>query len=204
MNIFYNAEYTGLNEDADLISMGFVAETGQKLYIEFLDVPEYLASDYAISNVYPHTYFYSGQAVKGAEDAEEYNYSYFLTCKGHADTILMNWFKALLTNENDRIQLISYCSHYDFCLFSNLFRGKFPANIINPMCYDLFYTVMKHNQLFNKSTPLYERVAKMLSCDPENFAIEDLSLNAPGYPKQHSLYFAELIKQIYDKLECVE
>ena len=37
MNVFFDTEFSGLNSDPRLLSIGLVADTGEELYIEFVD-----------------------------------------------------------------------------------------------------------------------------------------------------------------------
>lgn len=49
--VFFDTEFTGLQQDTDLISIGFVAEDGEELYIELNDFREEKLDDWLRENV---------------------------------------------------------------------------------------------------------------------------------------------------------
>lgn len=53
MRIFYDTEFTKLNAWAQLLSAGFVTETGQEFYIEFDGVGRHECSEFVLDVVYP-------------------------------------------------------------------------------------------------------------------------------------------------------
>lgn len=211
MNVYFNAEYTGTNKDATLISLGCISETGKKLYIEFIDIPSYLVTPYVRDVVFQDTYIHQRSKLVHTSDeglelgkkaAEKYEYQYWITCKGHANTILLTWFKALLDDapKGERIQLVSYCSHYDSVLLFNLFNGDLPISILNPYCYDIFKDVMFYVNYDKRKTPLYKKVENALSINFNKYATEYFGILLPDYDKEHSLYCAEVIKRVYDRI----
>lgn len=51
--IFFDCEFTGLEDDADLLSGGFVTQEGQALYFERTDYDPLKLSDYVEENILP-------------------------------------------------------------------------------------------------------------------------------------------------------
>ena len=51
MRIFFDTEFTGLRKDTTLISIGLVAESGDKFYAEFTDYNEKMCDDWIRHNV---------------------------------------------------------------------------------------------------------------------------------------------------------
>lgn len=53
MNIFFDTEFTDLSKQASLISVGFVSETGNELYLESADFAEHECSPFVMEHVLP-------------------------------------------------------------------------------------------------------------------------------------------------------
>lgn len=53
MRIYFDTEFTSLDDDADLISAGFIAESGAELYVEITDFRLDACSGFVKTNVLP-------------------------------------------------------------------------------------------------------------------------------------------------------
>jgi hypothetical protein len=117
--IFFDTEFTGLHQNTTLISIGFVAETGQTFYAELTDYDQSQIDAWLQDNVinklildgsYPH-------------DINE------LSIKGDKIIVedeLRRWF-----SQFESVELWSDCLSYDWVLFCQLFGHAFkiPSNI---------------------------------------------------------------------------
>ena len=209
MYVYMNAELSGFNSDASLISLGCVAETGEKLYIEFMDVPKYLMIPEVAEYVLPDTYIYSMSMDEGLElgnkAAEDHGYKYYVLCKGHAAAVLTAWFKSLLKDDHkgERIQLVSYLCHYDVVHFFNLFQGQFPYKLLVPYCYDLFNDAITDMDHSEGKFSLQNRIENALKCNFEEYAQNYYKVDIPDYDKKHALYLAEIIKNVWTSIYVI-
>lgn len=108
--VFFDTEFTGLQQDTDLISIGFVAEDGEELYIELNDFREEKLDDWLRENV-----------IANLEYPKELKLS-----KAEAASVISNWL-----GKYEKVEIWSDCLAYDWVLFNNLFGHAFniPKNI---------------------------------------------------------------------------
>ena len=193
MNIYYNAEYTGPNRHSHLISMGFVAETGQRLYLEFYDVPAYLLSDYDINEVLPETSFYGRTAGSPSKDEfEAHDVEYDVVNISSAPTFIELWMSKLERAEDEKFQLVTYCGHYDAVLFYNLFNGVPPY--ISRVPYDITAHLA---DLMSKDILLGERIDKVLADVAQTTKEFTKYSEDVSFLKDNALKYAEMIKYLY-------
>lgn len=207
MNVYFNAEYTGLNENAKLISLGFITDDDERLYLEIANVPEYLISTQVREAVLPETYMYditiensTDRIEKGMTDSDKFVYTYEVIYGDQVSAIVDSWFKEQMEKRSaERIQLISYCCHYDFCLLLNTFQGVIP-DYLNPVCYDIYQKLadQAEGDLTEKVQKSLELVSSYLTTGETSSILEGVVI--PDYPKDHSLKFAHLIKNICEYL----
>lgn len=209
MNIYYNAEYTGAHEEAHLISMGFIAEDGRGLYLEFKDVPSYSINAYVFSNILPDTYIYDSTFTDpeiAAETAGSVCHAndqdFRIVTTSNAGQVIQQWFKELLSSypQGETIQLVSYCCHYDACLFYNLFRGETPE-YINMICYDIVGSVMHYMTDWVIDIPFSARLKDTLKNSNMEELAQKLGHPVRTYEKSTSIKYAEVIKNVYEGLE---
>ena len=108
MKIFFDTEFTGLQQDTDLISIGIVAEDGREFYAELNDYREEKLDNWLKENVIANlteTEKFSKSEV--AEKIKEFLSPY------------------------EKVEVWSDCLAYDWVLFNNLFGGAFgvPKNV---------------------------------------------------------------------------
>ncbi|WP_376716592.1 hypothetical protein [Vagococcus carniphilus] len=56
MKVFFDTEFTGLHKDTTLISIGLIAENGNKFYAEFTDYDKTQIDDWLQENVINNLY----------------------------------------------------------------------------------------------------------------------------------------------------
>lgn len=143
MNIYFDTEFTGLVPNTTLISLGCVAETGEKFYAEFTDYNKDLVDDWIQENVIKNLYLKRDSDEQFAlVEYDSITRNAFV--KGDSSEVL-RYFKCWLLDLEDRypkktthFQFVSDVCHYDFVLLCNLFGGAFslPKNVC-PWCHDI-------------------------------------------------------------------
>ena len=140
MKIFFDTEFTGLVPNTTLISLGCVAETGEKFYAGFIDYNKNLVNDWIQENVINNLYLGSCKdpiiSIWTIKDDDLW------TITGKSLAIrnkLVKWLKYLMNKYgSQRIQFVADVCHYDFTLLCNLFGGAFSLpEYVNPVCYDI-------------------------------------------------------------------
>ena len=129
LKIYYDAEFTGLHKDAQLISIGLVTEYGDWFYAEFNDydpnVDEWIRDNVInnlilkndegdIFNINPYR-----KTISDDLYVKPYNYD----IHGDSDTIkveLLKWLKRISEFYSKQIQIYSDCYAYDWMLFNDL------------------------------------------------------------------------------------
>lgn len=176
--IFFDTEFTGLQKDTNLISLGLVTDDNKELYLEIDNLDIEHMDNWIKENVLKNTVVYGDLRVE--DITEEKNYyrgdKFFIRDR-------LNDF---LSQYND-VQFVSDVCHYDFVLLIDLFGSAFdlPDNV-NPSCHDINQDIA---HMFNIS----EREA--FDKSREDLVKEDIE-NIKF--KHNSLYDAKVIKRIYE------
>ena len=133
MYIFFDTEFTGLQKDTDLISIGLITWGGSTFYAEFTDYRKELCDDWIKENVI------NKLVLSGPNPRMKPNgINYHIGTKAEIASALREWLGQFL----ESVTLVSDVCHYDMTLFLDLFGGAFNApNNVSPWCYDcLLYT----------------------------------------------------------------
>lgn len=200
MNIYFDTEFTGLVPNTTLISLGCVAETGEKFYAEFTDYNKDLCDDWIKENVIKNLYleedlvrawFEDTMLVKGDSSYIKIQFLQWLERVSKAN--YEKFSDMLIVTSGKRIQFVSDVCHYDFYLLCNLFGGAFnlPSNVC-PWCHDICQDLIDPNDGDIKD-----------GFDAFNFSREEACKfynqgKLPEGKKHNSLYDAEVIKMIYE------
>lgn len=127
--IFLDTEFTSLTQEAQLLSLALVAETGEKFYVEFNDYNPDSITDWVQTNVIEHFEMNDVEASIRV-DGNEVKYK----C-GTKEVLeyLIKWL-----DQFDNIQMWADVPHYDWVLFCELFDGSMnlPENL-HFICLDL-------------------------------------------------------------------
>lgn len=229
MLIFLDTEFTSLVPNTTLISIGLVSSDGKKFYGEFLDYNEDLCTDWIRKNVldncafdYNHKdeYLHEIANVNALYKDSPQRYSAALRCfrnyvrpwglrmmndldtkyvvgySGPMADKLREWFGQWKVQD---IQLVSDVCHYDMALLCNLFGGvmSLPANV-NPVCYDICQDLIKYTK--NTSTSLSSKMRNAFDISREEICKKLNNGKLPPGAKHNSLYDAQVIKMIFEKL----
>lgn len=187
-NLYFDTEFTGLQKDTSLISIGIVSDSGRKFYAEFTDYDKSKVDEWIQDNVIRNLLFGGEYAfVKDQKYSESTVPSYSVAMSGTRDMIkteLENWLKSF----NDSIQFVSDVCHYDFVLFIDIFGGAFDLpDFINPSCHDI-------NQDLARRFKLTEKAAFDLHRET---IVVNFCYTLPEGNKHNSEFDAEVIRHLY-------
>lgn len=182
MKLFFDTEFTGLHKDTTLVSIGIVAENGQRFYAEFSDYDESQCDNWIKENVLKHTIFARNDTL-AAKLGEDSNTTVILGSKADVRYELGEWLKQF-----DSVQFVSDVNHYDFVLLIDIFGTAFdlPGNV-SAVCHDINQDIARHYGISEKEAFDKSR---------EDIVSELCSQQIKG-EKHNSLYDAEVIKAIY-------
>ena len=119
MKVFFDTEFTGLHQNTTLISIGLVAENGEKFYAEFNDFDKEQVDDWLQKNVIDNL-LYEGQPDWLTPEYYRWGSKDFIKVK------LQEWLKQF-----DTVEIWSDCLAYDWVLFNDIFGHAFniPKNV---------------------------------------------------------------------------
>lgn len=176
MKIFFDTEFTGLHKNTTLISIGLVAENGDKFYAELNDYDVYQLDEWLHENVIKNLQF---TGVFQTLEGDENNIRYKST-KENVALKLSDWLWQF-----DSVEMWSDCLSYDWVLFCDLFGHAFniPKNVYY-IPFDLC-TLLK---------------VKGIDADisREKLAFGEV-YSEMNKSKHNALYDAEVIKLCYEK-----
>lgn len=178
--VFFDTEFTGLHQKTTLISIGLVAETGEKFYAELTDYDKTQIDDWLQENVIDNL-------TLNETDYGINNYSldtdtaYFKGSLFELKSALYDW----LTKSNfGDVEMWSDCLSYDWVLFNQIFGHAFdiPKNV--------YYIPFDICTLF-----------KVKGIDPdinrEKYGCGEVYAEMK---KHNALWDAEVIKMCYERL----
>ena len=209
MNIYFDTEFTGLVPNTTLISIGCVAESGEKFYAEFTDYDRNLVDSWCRENVIANLYLKKDPNKSSGlvtYDSDKGLYE----VKGDTHTVrkyFTDWLEFELlhkpgTDPKRRIQFVSDVCHYDFYLLCNqIFGGAFNIpEFVNPVCYDICQDI--GIAMYKEAKPFDLSVAMDVGFNysREAFLKDVLCEELPSGRKHNSLYDAEVIKKIYEEM----
>lgn len=218
MNLYFDTEFTGLRQNTTLISIGIVAENGEKFYAELIDFDWKQVDDWIKENVLDN-FILEKLYMRGSIDTMRktvdewkengYEISEFPT-NGSCCYLMLetarekegltevvgekDWVRDKLSKwlkRFDSVQFVSDVCHYDFVLLINLFGTAFdlPENV-NPACVDINQEIARHYGI--SAAEAFDKSRK------------EIVLELCGEPvagkKHNSLYDAEVIKAIYQEI----
>lgn len=186
MKVFFDTEFTGLHQLTTLISIAFVAETGESFYAEFIDYELSQVNGWIQKNVIDNLLLGSPDTpypVGIPKPADE-------TVKGYTRNIITNDLKNWLYDiadkylpHNGKMEVWGDCLTYDWVLFCEAFGGAMHI----PEC--LYYIP------FDLAT-----LMKAKGIDPDINREVFIGNASRLTPKHNALHDAQVIKACYKKL----
>lgn len=179
MRVFFDSEFTGLYQNAALISIGLVAENGKEFYAEF--------DDYDRPGAHKPDQWVEDNVIKKLTIKEDYlfhtldNSSWKVkwNTQNIADA-LSRWFIMLYEESGGALEMWSDCLAYDWVLFCDMFGGAMHI----PDC--IYYIPMDICTLM-----------KVKGVDPDISREEFVGMDGD---KHNSLHDARVIRFCYNKL----
>ena len=178
MKIFFDTEFTGLHKNTTLISIGLVAENGDKFYAELNDYDKSQVDGWLQKNVIDNLMYQVGDT--------DYNTPYWFYW-GDAKYIrerILAWLYKF-----EQIEWVSDVCHYDFVLLIDLLYGhalQMPYGRHNAACHDI-----------NQDIAMHFGISEISAFDMSREKIlENANIEISG-KKHNALYDAEVIKAIY-------
>lgn len=172
--IFFDTEFTGLHQDATLISIGLVSEGGREFYAEFTDfdtnqIDDWLRKNVMANLIYRHDldHAYTDGAHTGRSGD-----------KAYIARELTEWLAGYGSHE---IEMWSDYLAYDWVLFCNLWGHAFniPGNV--------YYIPFDLTTLF-----------KIKGIDPD-INKEKFAEMTDGQNKHNALWHAKVIRACYER-----
>ncbi len=176
-NVFFDTEFTGLHKNTTLISIGFIADSGETFYAELTDYDPTQVDKWIEENVINKLIMKSSKEI----DKHSKNYSIQLKCNQiELRTELEKWFSQFY-----KCEMWSDCLSYDWILFNQIFGHAFniPKNI--------YYIPFDICTLFKERGIDPDINREEFSCSNEKL-------------KHNSLWDARVIKKCYEKLKNLE
>ncbi|WP_456377582.1 3'-5' exoribonuclease domain-containing protein [Thiolapillus sp.] len=127
MNLYLDTEFTGLRQDAMLISLALVADDGRAFYAEFTDFDRARCDDWIRQNVLVHCRWLADEARMPAPGRwREGDLVLVLDDREGVRAALGDWLARF-----DAVEVWADCPPWDWVLFCELFGGAFglPDNI---------------------------------------------------------------------------
>lgn len=178
MKLFFDTEFTGLQKDTTLISIGIIADDSKIFYAEFNDYNKDQVNDWIQENI-----------IKNFENPKFKKNGMETKMIGDKETIkkeLTLWLKQFKD-----IELISDVCHYDMVLFIDIFGTAFdlPKHVC-PVCYDINQDIARYLNISQ---------AKAFDINREDLAYEkdDIIMDKV---KHNALWDALVIRDIYNKI----
>lgn len=174
--LFFDTEFTGLQQNTTLISIGIVSDCGKTFYAEFTDFDKHQCGDWIITNVLSKLLFKN----KPNTNLIISNKKSEFTVKGNSFFVqkcLLKWLEQF-----DDVEFWSDCLSYDWVLFNELFGGalNLPKTV--------YYIPFDICTLF-----------KVKGIDPD-ISREGFVSEKKSSEKHNSLFDAIIIKKCFEKL----
>lgn len=191
MKLFFDTEFTGLQKDTALISLGIISEDNKCFYAVLNDYDVESLSDWIQVNVI-------GRLELSKEITDKYDVYQVVGNKQEVKEALLDWLGTL---NDTNFELVSDVCHYDMVLFIDLFGTAFDLpEFISPCCYDInqdiYYMSFSMNEAFDTNR---EDLLKTLTKDADDeiyYSSKDV-LDIGEDSKHNSLYDAIIIKSLY-------
>lgn len=194
INVYFDTEFTGLQQETDLLSIGCYTDNGEFFYAEILDYRSNLCTEWIKENVIKNLLFGGNKF---------YNYfisnSVFISdLSEKVSKTFKEWLECLVQHDNDMIQFVSDVSHYDFVLLIDFLAGNALTmpSYISPVCIDI-------NPMIAREFNISEADAFMLTREEiaKNIPVDIIRPNDYIWERKHnSLWDAYIIRMIYREL----
>ena len=226
MKVYFDTEFTGLDHrNPQLISIGMIAESGEKFYAEFTDYDKKLINDWVQENVIEKTILYTrkhgglqwddsikyiSEHYPGTARVNALGFTYVVGDTRYILEKLNKWLDIISEHGAEQIQLISDVCHYDMYLLCNqVFGGAFNLpSFVNPVCYDICQDLTIKVSIPSVFNCFSEDILDLPTANAEvmkhafdasrEVICKVYNDELPKGDKHNALYDAEVIKMIYE------
>ena len=182
MKIYFDTEFTGLQKDTTLISIGCIDENERSFYAELTDYDKKQVNDWIRDNVIANL-FLDKNSVKIEEATDDKPESWLISGN---KKMVAKAFKEWLEEYQD-VQFVSDVCHYDMVLLIDLFGSAFDLpDGVSAVCHDINQDIASH---YN-----------MTDAEAFDASREELLETTIEGAKHNSLYDAKVIKGLYDQM----
>ncbi|MBE3663037.1 hypothetical protein BOO91_19110 [Vibrio navarrensis] len=179
MRLFLDTEFTGLKQDAELLSLALVDEHGRAFYAECQARYGASVDNWIAEHVLAHTRWLSLPSCAPSEWLQEGEVRYGFDSDENIAHQLKHWF-----SQYERVELWADCPAYDWVLFCQLFGGS--QYLPRPLSY------------------VVNDFATLLTLQGRDPLLQRISLLAPNQQPQgqphNALYDARLLKACFGQL----
>lgn len=189
MKMFFDTEFTGLQKNTDLISIGCVLDNGDKFYAECTNYDTSKCDNWIKENVINKTILGGDEELK-LRILKSLDITWIAGSKSSIKNALIQWLEFV----DEPIELVSDVCHYDMVLFIDIFGGAFDLpKIICPCCHDINQDIARYKCISE---------AEAFDINREDLANEVCKLNFQNTiaNKHNALHDAEIIKLIYERI----
>lgn len=189
MNIYFDTEFTGLHKDTSLISIGLVADDGNRFYAELTDYKEEQCDEWIVRNVLSHLILSGNKELETELENDGFT-TMMIGNKEQVSEALKEWLGKYSRN---LVCFVSDVCHYDMVLLIDLLYKSainMPPNMC-PLCIDV---AQKMTHVLGKTEMEAFRISR------EQF-LKDRGIELPKGQKHSSIYDAEVIRLINNCLE---
>ena len=199
VKVYYDSEFTGLNSNTELISIGLVSEYGNFFYAEFMDYDKTKITPWIKDNVVNNLVFNNIDDFSIIYPESDNLFS--IQMKGSNEFVkekLLEWFHSM-TNDN-KIQIYSDCYAYDWMLFNNLLADNGDALNLDSAIYYIPMDLSTTLQLYDIDPDITRE-----EFIGEN-KLKQISLSYPFIKwgeniKHNSLWDAFVCKSCFEKIQ---
>ena len=189
MNIYFDTEFTGLNQDTTLISIGLVAENGDTFYAELTDYDETQCDDWIKTNVLGNLklgFLKNNHVILPEEPGHCWE------VRGdtkYVRLLLTSW----LSHYTD-VQLVSDVCHYDMVLLMGLFRDPL-KQISDAFRFTDMTGICSVCHDINQDIAHFLDISEAKAFDVSRESLVQVPIEGE---KHNALYDAKIIKYIYE------
>jgi len=190
MLVCFDAEFTGLTKDADIISIGLVAENGNTFYAEFTDFDISKCSGWVLDNVVAKLEYYNREDNLSKSFLKKDFKNYIVV--GNKDKVqaeLIIWFEQL---KSSSFTMVADCLSWDWVLFNDLMADYSSGTPVLP-CSISYIPIDICTMMIEKDL------------DPDLDRANYIGLSLEEKDAMHnSLHDATVCQKVYNKLKGIK
>lgn len=192
MKLFMDTEFTGLNKDTTLISIGIISEYGNFFYAEFNDYNQSQVDEWISDNVISNLKYNDKNTFYKAEEGIINKIKIVnVSMKNNKKAIkneLITWLNSL---DNYNIEFILDVGFYDFVLFNDIFGSAFDTpSHCNDVYHDInqdialklkvsdqkAFSINREQLLTNENSRKYNYICKSIGFNDKHNSLTDALL----------------------------